>query len=114
MKLLIAAALFTLGLAAPVTESKSHNIATRAPFSCPGGLTNSSPMCCSVNVLGVLALDCQNGTGLLFFNICSFHVTGNNKSWWLTFPSFYSWLGRLLWRLEAQLLHSWIGMLIYT
>ncbi|KAM0523224.1 hypothetical protein ACHAPE_001718 [Trichoderma viride] len=60
MKLLIAAALFTLGLAAPVTETKPHSIAARDTFSCPGGLTNSSPMCCSVNVLGLIALDCQN------------------------------------------------------
>ncbi|PNP41890.1 hypothetical protein TGAMA5MH_06068 [Trichoderma gamsii] len=81
MKLLTAAALFTLGLAAPVTESKSHNIATRAPFSCPGGLTNSSPMCCSVNVLGVLALDCQNVgsdgcSGGLKPNCCTLGLAG--------------------------------------
>ncbi|KAK1243954.1 hypothetical protein MKX08_002092 [Trichoderma sp. CBMAI-0020] len=60
MKLFIAAALFTLSLAAPVTETKSHNIAARSTFSCPGGLTNSTPMCCSTNVLGLLALDCTN------------------------------------------------------
>ncbi|KAM0452202.1 hypothetical protein ACHAPV_008773 [Trichoderma viride] len=60
MKMFIAAALFTLGLAAPVTETKPHSIAARGAFSCPGGLTNSSPMCCSTNVLGLLALDCMN------------------------------------------------------
>ncbi|UKZ93668.1 uncharacterized protein TrAFT101_008576 [Trichoderma asperellum] len=60
MKLFIAAALLTLGLAAPITETESHSIASRGSFSCPGGLINSSPMCCSVNVLGLLALDCRN------------------------------------------------------
>lgn len=69
MKLFIAAALFTLGLAAPVTETKPRAVAVGGPFSCPGGLTNSSPMCCSVNVLGLLALDCHNGScvSLLIF-----------------------------------------------
>lgn len=67
MKMLLAAVLFTLGLAAPITETKSHNIAVRGAFSCPGGLTNSAPMCCSVNVLGLLSLDCENGKG--FFSL---------------------------------------------
>ncbi|KAK3185963.1 hypothetical protein K4F52_005186 [Lecanicillium sp. MT-2017a] len=60
MKLFIATALLaTLGLAAPVTETEPKTIAAREAFSCPGGLTNSSPMCCGANVLGVLALDCK-------------------------------------------------------
>ncbi|KAL7893777.1 hydrophobin [Trichoderma sp. TUCIM 5745] len=59
MKLFIAAVLFTLGLAAPVTEIQPRAIAVGGRFSCPGGLTNSSPMCCSTNVLGLLGLDCQ-------------------------------------------------------
>lgn len=68
MKLFIAAALFTLGLAAPVTETetKPQSIAARA-FTCPGGLTNSSPMCCSVNVLGLLSLDCTIRKGFFPF-----------------------------------------------
>lgn len=66
MKLFISAALLTLGLAAPVTETESRSIASRGSFSCPSGLTNNSPMCCSVNVLGLLALDCSNGMGFFF------------------------------------------------
>jgi hypothetical protein len=62
MKLFIAAALFTLGLAAPVTVTTSHGIAARDAFTCPGGLTNSNPMCCAVNVIDVLALDCKTRT----------------------------------------------------
>ncbi|KAH8125474.1 hypothetical protein FP744_10009449 [Trichoderma asperellum] len=60
MKLFISAALLTLSLAAPVTETESRSIASRGSFSCPSGLTNNSPMCCSVNILGLLALDCSN------------------------------------------------------
>lgn len=76
MKLYIAAALLTLGLAAPITETESHSIASRGSFSCPGGLINSSPMCCSVNVLGLLALDCRNGMGFVLYFFFSDIVVG--------------------------------------
>lgn len=77
MKMFIAAALFTLGLAAPVTETKPHSIAARGAFSCPGGLTNSSPMCCSVNVLGLLSLDCTNGMGFFLYLSLQNHYIRN-------------------------------------
>lgn len=79
MKMLITAALFTLALAAPVAETKPHGIAARDPFTCPGGLTNSTPMCCSVNVLGLLALDCQQRMGY-FDSYLSFQYMGNLNS----------------------------------
>lgn len=60
MKMLAAAAFLTLAFAAPVTETETQSITARSgSFSCPGGLTNSSPMCCSTNVLGLLGLDCR-------------------------------------------------------
>lgn len=69
MKLFIATALLaTLGLAAPVTETEPKTIAAREAFSCSSGLTNSSPMCCGANVLGVLALDCKTRTVSPFFS----------------------------------------------
>lgn len=64
MKFFIATALFSLALAAPAIIASDKVVVREvaaAAHTCPGGLTNSSPMCCSVNVLGLLALDCHNG-----------------------------------------------------
>ncbi|KAJ6785716.1 hypothetical protein PWT90_06258 [Aphanocladium album] len=43
---------------------------------CPGGLLNSNPQCCSVDVLGLADLDCdvpsrQPSSGADFADICS-------------------------------------------
>ncbi|KAJ3476443.1 hypothetical protein NLG97_g9128 [Lecanicillium saksenae] len=49
MQMFLAAVLFAAtGLAMPAGS-----------FSCPGGLTNSAPMCCSAYVLGLAGLDCK-------------------------------------------------------
>lgn len=49
MKFFAVAVLVASAMAAPALEARDV---------CPGGLTNSNPKCCSVDVLGVLSLDC--------------------------------------------------------
>lgn len=86
MKMFLAALFASSALAMPAGS-----------FQCSGGLTNSSPMCCSTNVLNLVGLDCKTRTW-----------PGRERDTVFTrrMLTCYSQRGRLpLWP-QAQLLHS--------
>lgn len=95
MQMFLAAALFAAaGLAMPAGS-----------FSCPGGVTNSSPQCCATNVLQLLALDCQ--TRMLRLPATEYSAPLSSRSccrYWTKTCS--SQRLRMPTRHKAQLLHS--------